>query len=141
MGVGIVARNYRGEVLGVKCLTKPFIIDLITAEAVGVRETVAFCQQMGFSNIIMEGDSLEVIHELTRDDNCGTSYGMMINDTKLGLLTIPTWEINHVKQGANIVAHILAKQALVLSEDIVWMRVSPVCIQGYVAHDSFISDE
>jgi hypothetical protein len=117
MGVGMVAQNQNGDVIGVKCMTKSFIIDPTTTEAVGAREMVAFCQQMGFSTIIMERDSLELIQALRREGSCWTSYGMMINDAKMDLLNIPHWEVCHVKHGANVVAHTLAKQALVIGED------------------------
>jgi hypothetical protein len=52
----------------------------------------------------------------------------LINDAKRGLLNVPQWEVSHVKHGANVVAHMLAKQALVLRADTIWIGTSPTCI-------------
>jgi ribonuclease HI len=141
MGVGVVARNHNGDVVGAMCMTKPHIVDPTTAEAVGAWQTVEFCRQMGFSEIIIEGDSIEVVQALRRGDSCWTSYGTVINDAKRGLLNVPQWEVSHVKRGANVVAHMLAKQALVLGADTVWRGTSPACIQDYVYHEKLIPNE
>ena len=63
-------------------------------------------------------------------------YGMMVNAAKEELLSIPTWEFQHVQRGANEAAHYLAKQAFVLQEKRVWLGISPSCIHDVLTVDN-----
>lgn len=139
MGVGIIARDQNGDVVGAMCLTKPFLTDPATAEAVRVWQSVEFSRQMRLANIVFEGDSLEVVNALKNEDSCWTRYGMMINDAKKGLLCIPKWEVTHVKRRANAVAHTLAKHALIFGENKVWRGITPTCIQDLVFAEKSLS--
>jgi hypothetical protein len=89
-------------------------MDPTTAKAVGAWLTADFSRRLGFTKIIVGGDSLEVAQALRKEDQCWNRYEMLINDTKVVLLSFPSWETSHVKRGANTAAHILAQYALQL---------------------------
>ena len=70
MGVGIVVRDHTGQALVMACATKEFINDPTTAEVVGAWLAVALTKRLGLQNVIMEGDSLEVVQAINREGNC-----------------------------------------------------------------------
>ncbi|XP_059449513.1 uncharacterized protein LOC132180640 [Corylus avellana] len=61
MGMGMVARNNRGEVAAMYCSTKPFVNDPSAAEALAAAQAVHLGRRMAWENIILEGDALEVV--------------------------------------------------------------------------------
>lgn len=60
VGVGIIARDSGGKVLASMCSVQRYIADPSTAEAWGARQGADFGRFMGYSNVILEGDALEV---------------------------------------------------------------------------------
>jgi hypothetical protein len=66
---------------------------------------------------------------------------MMLNAANVGLLSIPTWEFKHVRHGANVTAHRLAKQAIVIREMRVWLGILPSCIHDVLTIDNNYSVE
>lgn len=84
VGVGIIACDHMGRVLASTCY---FRLQLL----------------------ILEGDALEVVMALQRDDEGAGYYGNLIVDT-MGILTgFGSWVIQHVRRDGNKAAHHLAK--------------------------------
>lgn len=120
MGVGIVARDNEDNVSTSKCASKPYITDPAVAETSVAWLTVEFSQQLGYTNVILEGDSLEVIQALRSEESSWNQYGVcghLMEDAKNLLHSCQVWRVNHVKREANEIAHRLAKRALGLDED------------------------
>jgi hypothetical protein len=44
---------------------------------------VEFNRDLGFQNIMMEGDVLEIVHALQRDGNYRSTYGHSMNDARI----------------------------------------------------------
>jgi ribonuclease HI len=55
-----VARDHSGNVLGAKSLTKRVVAAPKLAEAMAAYEAVIFCKDVGFYEIILEGDAKQV---------------------------------------------------------------------------------
>ncbi|XP_062155084.1 uncharacterized protein LOC133863105 [Alnus glutinosa] len=62
-GLGLTARDCMGNLLGAKRLTKPMLSDAHAAELMAASYAVTFCLEVGFFNVIFEGDALNVIRE------------------------------------------------------------------------------
>jgi hypothetical protein len=82
MGMGILARDHRGKVLGAMCLVQRYISDAATAEALGARRGAELGRFMGLQSLILEGDALEMGLAIQRDDEGTGSYGNLTLDTK-----------------------------------------------------------
>jgi hypothetical protein len=57
IGIGVVARDIYGNVLGAKSLTKMVVAIPKLAEVIAAYEAVVFCKEVGFYEIILEGDA------------------------------------------------------------------------------------
>jgi len=56
--------------------------DATIVEALGFRLAIQFAYDMGFRNIIVEGDSLNVVKALKSHNNDNSYFGLVINDGK-----------------------------------------------------------
>jgi hypothetical protein len=69
--IWVTARDYEGKNVGINVLHKPiYISDSCVAEAVATWKSVKFSRNLGFQNILTEGDALEIILALQKYGNC-----------------------------------------------------------------------
>jgi hypothetical protein len=52
------------------------------AKAVGAWFAVALAKRLGLRNVLIEGDALEVVDAISKEGNCWTVYGQIVNDIK-----------------------------------------------------------
>lgn len=64
IGVGVVARDFYGNVLGAKSLTKMVVVVPKLAEAMAAYKAMVFCKEVGFYEIILEGDAKQVVDDV-----------------------------------------------------------------------------
>jgi hypothetical protein len=57
IGLGIIARDSVGNFLGARCLTQKIMTDPHTAEALATSCAVSFSKDVGFFNVVFEGDA------------------------------------------------------------------------------------
>jgi ribonuclease HI len=136
MGIGVVGRDFCGTVYVAFVLSRKFIIDPTTAEVMAAWQMVEICVRLGFSEIILEGDSMEVVQALNQEDSSWGRYGFFINDAKILLQQVQHWKVSHVKRTANEVAHRLAKYALFFGEERLWCEEYPPCIHDIVTTEA-----
>ena len=67
-GVGVIAKDDKGKVLGAVQATIDVIIELAVIEAYAANRGLLFAHQMGFTKIILEGDALSVIFKILQLD-------------------------------------------------------------------------
>jgi hypothetical protein len=82
MGMGIIARDVEGRADAAMCASKPFITDLATAEAMVALKLAGFSHRFGFTQIIVEGDSKEIVLAIQREGECKRGYGHFVEETK-----------------------------------------------------------
>jgi hypothetical protein len=82
MGLGIVGRDYNGQICLAVTGCRSFVTDPSTAEALAAWRLADICVRLGFNEVILEGDSLEVVQALNRDEPVWGRYGSLINDAK-----------------------------------------------------------
>ncbi|XP_059431541.1 uncharacterized protein LOC132165051 [Corylus avellana] len=132
---GIIAHDHTGTVLAALCASRPLVTDPAIAEVIAAWKTTKVCKHMGFSKVIIEGDSLEVVTALQGDDCRWNRFGSLVNDTKSYFNSLQEWHVRHTERLANNAAHLLAKQGLTVTEDHLWREDFPLCIQQTVLSD------
>lgn len=88
---------------------------LVVGEAMAALEAVEFSREVGLQEVIVEGDSLQVVQALRETKQNWSIYGHIVEDARMTLNTRKSWMVFHVKREANATTHVLAKNAL--SED------------------------
>ena len=64
-----------------------------------------------------EGDALEIVNTLRKEESCWSRYRQLIKDSRAILNSLQSWVVGHVGREANEVAHRLMKFALGQSLD------------------------
>ena len=101
VGLGLLARDEQGHFLVACGLNQKIVVDSIMAEALVALHAVLFAKELGFSNVIFEGDALTIAKEVNSMVVCESSYGHFVEDVKHFLSDLPTSSFVHVVRGAN----------------------------------------
>jgi ribonuclease HI len=75
VGLGLIARDSQGNCFAAQCMSLEIKIDVAEAEAMAVANAVIFCKEMGYNNVIFEGDAMQVIKAIEVEGPCMSSYG------------------------------------------------------------------
>ncbi|XP_059451110.1 uncharacterized protein LOC132181902 [Corylus avellana] len=128
MGLGIVVRDSEGRVRAARSNTRRGLLDPTVAEAVAAYQAVLFCNELGYTHIILEGDAKNIV-DVVKDNGCNRSrMGQMIDDIRTTLCYLTDWKIEYVSRRNNSAAHRLAKEATTDIIDRNWLEKTPECI-------------
>lgn len=83
----------------------------------------------------MEGDAQHVITDMKKGITYWSLGGCLIQDACTIINSLSEWPIQHVHREANLVAHKLAKNSLVIDNDVYDMELTPNCISQDVILD------
>ena len=110
-GIGVIARDWRGAVIGVLPMPIPLTQSVNEVETIACRKAIQFAKELGLQKITFEGDSSVVINALSQGLGCFSSYGNVIDDILVLAADFQFCEFSHVKRLCNVVANVLAKKA------------------------------
>lgn len=79
MGVGLIARDYLGNVRASSCSFRPYVSDPTIAEAIGAKEGMTLGRDMEFQLIVLEGDAQGIVLAVRHVD-CLGRYRSIIAD-------------------------------------------------------------
>ena len=82
VGVGVIGRDHNGHICLAFTACRRFITDPTSAEALAAWTLADICVRLGFTDKILEGDALEVVQALNREELSWGRYGALINDAK-----------------------------------------------------------
>ncbi|XP_074288445.1 uncharacterized protein LOC141613600 [Silene latifolia] len=109
VGLGVVARDEAGSVVGMGCRRVEAEWDVEVAEARAASFGLEVANRLGFSNIILEGDALNVVLAVKNESVARSPFGLCVNDVIVNLRLFPSSFFSHVKRGGNTVAHCIAR--------------------------------
>jgi ribonuclease HI len=109
VGLGFVIRDTLGNCLAARSMSLEIQTDAPTAEAFAAIHALIFCKELGHTNIIFEGDALNVIKAIEAEGPCLSSYGHLIECIKKELQQLDNASFIHVLRDANSAAHMLSK--------------------------------
>jgi hypothetical protein len=132
IGLGIVARDCSGMFLGAKCIRKPIFVKPKMVEAMAALWAVLFCKEVGFFEVVFEGDSAQVVGEILSNPTYLSSSGHLIESIVKELNCFRSASFVHVTRECNIVAHTLAMEAVEHYEEMYWIEETPNCIGSFI---------
>ena len=124
-GVGVIIRNANGEVMAAMSAKGPPVEDSEVAETLACRKAMEFAIDAGFSELLIEGDNVAVMSSLSHGGPNLSRIGHVVQDIQW-LATGLRWaQFSHVKRSANSVAHVLARYAKNVVEEMIWLEETP----------------
>lgn len=106
-----------------------------TVESLSLFNAVNFCLAVGFDELIVEGDAKQVVDTLQGRNLNWNTGGQSIQDAKVLLQNSARWLAQHVPRRNNLVAHALAKDALISNVNSPDFEHIPSCIMNLVLLD------
>jgi hypothetical protein len=80
LGYGGIVRDFQGKVQAAFCLPVNISVEPVVGEAMVAFQMVEFCRIWRFTRIILEEDSLIVVHAINRTCENWSRYGNIIAD-------------------------------------------------------------
>ncbi|XP_035545074.1 uncharacterized protein LOC118348177 [Juglans regia] len=99
--IGVVVRDSNGEILACLCSRFAHNSNSYVAEALGLRKAVTSCSEMGFSDVVLEGDSLIIVNATKSGEETGAEYGCIIDDVRRIMNGRLSWDVRFVYREAN----------------------------------------
>lgn len=94
----------------------------MVAEAQAALCAGKFCRDLRLQNIILEGDSLQVVNAARANGSNWCRYSQLVADIQMALSNRRSWQISYIRRVANFAAHGLAKAAVKQNMNSVWIE-------------------
>nr|POE92688.1 hypothetical protein CFP56_42001 [Quercus suber] len=101
----------------------------LAVEAKAYETSLLLARHLGLRDGVLEGDSLTISNALKRSALSPTSVAAVVEGIHVLGAEIGVINFSHVRRTGKKPAHILARQAQNLVNDIIWIEEIPCCIQ------------
>ncbi|KAL0005365.1 hypothetical protein SO802_012926 [Lithocarpus litseifolius] len=106
-GLGVVIRDSAGLVIGALSQKIRLPSSVVMVEALAARRAVMFAKEISVFRVVVEGDSLQVIKAVNNSKLSMSSYGHIIDETRLLSTSFSCCNFVHVQREGNKLAHAL----------------------------------
>ena len=124
-GVGAVIRNAAGKVMAALSARGEAEADSEEAEVRACRKALEFAIDAGFSKLMVEGDNSLVMSTISSNKPNWSHLGVIYDDIGFLAAGLSYVSFSCIQRNANSVAHLLARYANGLVEEVVWLEESP----------------
>ena len=97
IGTGVIIQDDKGVVFAALSRSVEACPAPVIVEAMGALHAIEFCQDSGLLNIMLEGDSLQVVQAVNAKGEQWLRFGQIIDDIQVVLSLFQRWEVSHVK--------------------------------------------
>ena len=140
-GVGVVIRNAQGQIMGAMSKKLELPLGAVEVEAKVFEEGLMLARDLGLNHVILEGDAQVVTNALLGYCLPPTSIRTIIARAKLWRQMVQVWKTNHVRRTGNVAAHLMARNAKLVSDYVVWVEDTPPIIQCQVNRDVMLLNQ
>uniref|UniRef100_A0A803PK99 RNase H type-1 domain-containing protein n=1 Tax=Cannabis sativa TaxID=3483 RepID=A0A803PK99_CANSA len=124
-GFGAILRDSNGQVVAAMSRPYPSCFKPKVMEALALRFSLQWLQEMNIPIHYIETDSLLVVKGLHSKNFNVSDFQSVLHDISILMSNFPGMQISHVFQSANTFAHALAKYALSVDKECVWLEKFP----------------
>ncbi|XP_022753674.1 uncharacterized protein LOC111301987 [Durio zibethinus] len=135
-GLGVIARDHTGKVLGAAITRVYNVHEASMVEAWAAAKAVDMAISMRPTNPILEGDALNVINSIQSEREDLSAMGHIVADIKEKGKTFCSFNVGHVRRKANKAAHRLANIGLQHHSDEMWIGECPTSTVEIVVTES-----
>ncbi|GJN36845.1 hypothetical protein PR202_gb25744 [Eleusine coracana subsp. coracana] len=139
-GVGVVARDERGEVILASGRALFNCADAEEAECLACKEGLNLAMQWIPQPITLEMDCRSVCSALTSDKENRSRIALLLREIKELAVELREVEFIHCYRSQNMVSHVLGNRACVDSFAKVWLHAAPEFVATALAMDCNMSE-
>ena len=111
--------------MGAMSARRAWVNDSLEVEALAWRRALQFAVDIGFSDLIIEEDSVQVMNAIKSRKADLSQLGHIFEDIQVLISRLNWAKVEWVNRKANSVAHNLACYAKNISDDVIWLEDSP----------------
>ena len=134
-GIGVVIRDHRGRILVALCRKIRAQLGVLEVEAKAYETDMLSARHLGLMDGVLERDSLIISNALKGVTEPPTSVAAVVEGIHALGSILGVVHYSHVRRNGNQLAHILARQALSLVNDVIWIEEISCCIQHALFQD------
>ena len=120
VGISVIIRDEKGRVVVAMSRTRLGLLEPTTGEALGAFQATRLILELGWHNIILEGDAKQIVVAINSDTSMWSKYGQLVDEPRHLLHTLYRWKCSFISREANEATHKLAKAAATDISDIIW---------------------
>ncbi|XP_024197826.1 uncharacterized protein LOC112201050 [Rosa chinensis] len=132
-GIGVVLRDYIGNIVGGVCMHVASISSPVKIEALAAKAACALAVQFQLAPISFEGDCLQVIQAIMASEEDTSIWGRIIDDSVFYLNQLPGSSFSHIYRESNSATDKLVRLALFSQVNVSWSGSIPIEVRGFVA--------
>ena len=134
-GIGVVIRDSEGQVLAAlsEQIVKPPSVEIL--ELLAARRAVKFTAELGYAQLVCEGDSESVVNSLRGSGMENSWGGHIIKEILSQSNSFLSISFAHVGRQGNAVAHALAQRARNSLTSQIWSEGVPSDLMSFVLDD------
>jgi len=138
----VVIRNSLGEVMASLSAHGPAVASSEEAEVLACWKAVEFAIDVGFMDLVIEGDNATVMKAIVSPRLDRSRQGHIYDDIRTLVAGFRSLSVGCIKRSANSVAYSLARYASHLEEELVWLEESqPPALDALYLDASLLNDE
>ena len=107
----------------------------VEVEAKAFEEGLLLARDLGLNHVILEGDAQVVTNALLGKCLPPTSIRMIIAGARHWKHMVQVWKINHVRRTGNFAARLMARNAKLVFDCVVWVEDTTPIIQCQLKRD------
>ncbi|PRQ21155.1 putative RNA-directed DNA polymerase [Rosa chinensis] len=119
-GLGIVVRDADSTVVAGACGQCSDVLQPLVVEALASRLACKLVEENSLAPVIFESDCLQLVQAIQTDGDDTSQLGRIVDDISLSISYLAGSFFSHVYRESNMLAHKLAKYALVSGLQISW---------------------
>ena len=134
-GIGVVVRDHTGSIIASLAQLISLALQPVEIEAVAATWALEFGQEIGISEVVLEGDSELIIESLKAGGNTTASVEPLIQDALVFSRLYTKLLYSHCRIDGNKLAHSLASYSINVSDYVAWMGEVPHPLQSVAQCD------
>ena len=131
-GIEVVIRNDQGQIMGAMSKKLNLPLGAVEVEVKAFEEGLLLAGELGLKQVILEGDAQIVTNALLGKCLPPTSIQMIKTGARQWRQIVHDWKISYVRRTGNYAAHLMARNAKLISYCVVWVEETPPIIQCQV---------
>ena len=123
--LGVIVKDYTGHIIVAlsQKIRSPHSVEM--AKALACNRALVFVQELSLSQVVFEGDSLQIVQAVNSQEACLTLCGHVIEEIQRLQRGLLFSCFQHVKRGGNKLAHSLTRRAVSFIDTDVWVEELP----------------
>lgn len=134
-GMGMVARNSKGELIQAVSKFTREVVSPELAEAMAIKEAFSWIKSNLWQEVIMESDCMVPVQAIRSNMQMRSPFGLVVEDCRNTLLLLNKVSLFFVRRSANMAAHFIVRESYSFPDRVIDMSNVPIDFMNVLMDD------